>query len=89
MFERSGLHAALLPHAHGSDVEGLLQACVAQVSGRFQPWLLTGTTWREEGGALPAELTTWGFLGPQASLMRAQLEPWFQLFNFLSQMPHP
>lgn len=89
MFERSGPHETLLPHAHGSDVEDLLQACVAQVNGRFQPWLLTGTIWREEGGALPSELTMWAPGVPQASLMRVQLESWFQLFNFLSQMPHP
>ena len=41
-YEWSGPHATLLPHARGSDVEDLLQVCVAQVSGRFQPWLLTG-----------------------------------------------
>ena len=57
------------------------------------------TIWREEGGALPSELTTWALLlmagAPGASealrvsLMRARLGSWFQLFNFLSQMPHP
>ena len=25
----------------------------------------------------------------RVSLMRARLGSWFQLFNFLSQMPHP
>ena len=57
------------------------------------------TIWREGGGALPSELTTWALMlmvgapgaseALRASLMRARLGPWFQLFYFLSQMPYP